>query len=761
MPHHHRIAIGSCSHPSLPQPLWKIIHARQPAAFIWGGDAVYSDRFAGRNWTAVGLHRVAHENDVNNNNSNDPSSPNHHHAHARSTGKKKNNGGGWRMTFPPPSIHVEATPDVIQSWYEEQWDVDDYRRFVEGWYDDVGDDDDRQYQQQQKQQQQLTRPIVFGTIDDHDYGQNNGDITYQYKRESNLAFIDFMYSGVDDAGESNSCAQDVDESNQYNGVCESSQDESNSPKKVVYEDNNNPNQLHEFQTKRRSKSNDPMYQRALEGKGVYGVSLFDFSRTKRSRQSSEELKNDSILWGGGYWVPDEDAMIDPDIISRTNIEEPFDETNINYSTTHSVAIFALDVRSNKTPWSKGKQTSTQNTHNEGSASTPSNNNTSSSSIIHTPALDFLGQHQWEWFQKALSNSYATVNIIVSGLQFHPERFPNDGNVIEEWSKFPRARQMIYDMILNSGANSPMLVSGDVHMAQFMRKDCVRSSDIMYADADDAGDTATSFKANAQQRPYRPRPLVEITTSGMTHSWGTSFSSQPRNHRLPLKLYTYFVSPIFMTICHYVCPWNDILILTEDDGKRENEERGAASPQDGEVREEIVRGGRVGMQYYLGLNFAEFEFEFDSNDDDDTIGGGDGGGAVTVRIFGKEANNAPPKLETRWTFDQLSGNTDLPGTTAKLRDFVNAGNVEYYPDSNNARSEHEWICVPHRGLASVYHEYAANIMMFFNICFLFFLPHGVIFWLFVVARRKWCRWKNAGMHTIESTKKPFNMHASEK
>ena len=28
------------------------------------------------------------------------------------------------MTFPPPSIHVEATPDVIQSWYEEQWDVE-------------------------------------------------------------------------------------------------------------------------------------------------------------------------------------------------------------------------------------------------------------------------------------------------------------------------------------------------------------------------------------------------------------------------------------------------------------------------------------------------------------------------------------------------------------------------------------------------------------------------------------------------------------
>jgi len=673
----HRIAIGSCSHPLLPQPLWKIIHARQPAAFIWGGDAVYSDRFAGLNWTAVGLHRVHDDS---------------------------NNDGGWRLTFPPPSIHLEATPDIIRSGYEEQWGVEDYRRFVEGWY-------------AENDSKLPTRPIIWGTVDDHDYGQNNGDITYQYRRESSLAFVDFLYSGV--ADENNHCAQDVVGEKD---VCKSSQEESNRNPNEVVEEENNPNQFQASQTKRRRKSNDPMYQRALEGKGVYGVQLFDFER--KSTVSSQRLEDGNILWGGGSWIPDEDAMIDPDIISRTTIEAPFDETIVNYSTTHSVAIFALDVRSNKSPWPKGNQK-----HDTTSAYNSNHNSTSSSnsSSINAPLLDFLGKDQWEWFRSALANSRATVNIIVSGLQIHPERFPNDGNVLEEWSKFPEARQMLYDMILNSGVSSPLLVSGDVHMAQFLRKDCIRSSDIM---------DGSSLKANPPKRP-----LIEITTSGMTHSWGTSFSSQPKNHRFPLKLYTYFVSPIFMTICHYICPWNDIVIRTADDVKRENDEQ--AATQDEDNPEEIVRGGRTGKQYYLGLNFAEFEFDFEAKRD------------VTVRIFGKQAN-VPPKLEMIWTFDQLSGNTDIPGMTAKLQDFLNVGHQ--YPNTSNSPTEHEWICVPYRGLASIYHEYVANTIILSTFCILFFFPHGIICLLIVYARRRWSQWKNVGNHTNDSTKMP-NVHAS--
>jgi len=624
----HRIAFGSCSHPSLPQPLWKIIKSRHPAAFVWGGDAIYADKYAGLNWTAVGFHRI---NDDQTQNSSSSSS-------------------SWRLTFPPPSVHVDATPKIIHDWYEKQWGIEDYRSFVEGWYDDEHNINNTQSYN--------IKPLLFGTVDDHDYGQNNGDYTYQYKKESNIEFVNFLYLGVANDHQTNDiCTQDVHSSDNAFEESTSQQQESNKS----YD---------------RHKDNDPMYQRALKGNGVYGVQLFDFSKTKNEHNISNSYNNNNILWGNGYWVPEIFAQIDPDVMITSNVSSS--ETP-SYSTTHSVAIFALDVRTNKTPWPKGKQIHTDNTIQD----------RNSSSFI--PILDFLGEEQWLWFKQALNNSHATVNIIVSGLQVHPERFPNDGNVVEEWSKFPEARQLLYNTILNSGVKSPMIVSGDVHMAQFMRKDCVKASGMI--------------QSRSSTSNHQVRPLVEITTSGMTHSWGTSFSSQPKHHRLPLKPYSYFVSNVFMTICHWVCGWNDILIQST------NEES---------------RGGKLGLQYYLGLNFAEFEFDFKDE--------GKGGGTVTTRIFGKE-EDAVPKLEMSWTFDELSGNTHAKGNTARyLQDFLPMNiDIENTGD--------EWICIPHRGIPSVIQEYVANAIMFISFCILFFFPHVIMLYLL---RKIWLRWKRIGI-----------------
>jgi hypothetical protein len=657
----YRIAIGSCSHPSLEQPLWQIIRSREPAAFIWGGDAIYSDHFVGLNWTAVGIHRVVHgEGETN---------------------TLRNTNSSWTFTFPPPSIHVDATPDMIRYWYEQQWAIDDYRHFVEGWNSSDSNDS-------------LTRPIIFGVIDDHDYGQNNGDSTYQYKKESNVAFVDFLYSGSEQE-DGRSCTKEEDVDGEQ-GTCESREEQSTDERRDG-----------------RRKSNDPMYQRALMGKGVYGVQLFDFSQRAPDAQS---LQKDHVLWGGGYWVPDEDARIDPDIIGDTN-----DELS-KYSSTHSVAIFALDVRTNKTPWPKRKQK-----HNPNDSIPLSN-----SSASNTPAFDFLGQDQWDWFKSALNNSRAAVNIIVSGLQIHPERFPNDGNIIEEWSKFPEARQMLYDTILNSGVRSPLLVSGDVHMAQILRKDCVKASDVI--------------SENATRTSSAKRPLIEITTSGMTHSWGTCFSSQPKNHRLPLKPYSYFVSRTFMTICHFICPWFDIVVRTLSDVNQETESKATIKDDDKSINE--VRGGSLGKQYYLGLNFAEFEFNFDDQSHDNEKAIADG--SVTVRIFGRQPK-APAKLELTYTFEELSGNVDLPGMTAKFpQDFSTVR------DKRTNIHEDDWICVPHRGLASIYHEYAANIGMFLSFCFLFFLPHVSVVSLLVISYRKW---SGRESRTKSRMSKPSTVHSN--
>ena len=185
----------------------------------------------------------------------------------------------------------------------------------------------------------------------------------------------------------------------------------------------------------RRKSADPMYRRPLEGKGAYGVQLFDFSSRRGWKRkgdagdvvppSSSPSQPSRVMWGG-------EAGIDPDVVLY--------DVPPNYSTTRSVAIFALDVRSNKTPCPKGRQ-------RRGAPASPASNATggvpTSSSddddddvgpgtgVDDTPEFDFLGRHQWEWLRSALNNSRAAVNIVVSGLQVHPERFPNVGNVVEE------------------------------------------------------------------------------------------------------------------------------------------------------------------------------------------------------------------------------------------------------------------------------------------------------------------------------------------
>ena len=199
-----------------------------------------------------------------------------------------------------------------------------------------------------------------------------------------------------------------------------------------------------------------------------------------------------------------------------------------------------------------------------------------------------------------------------------------------------------------------------------------------------------------------RSLIEITTSGMTHSWGTSFSSQPKHHTWPLWPYSYLVSRTFMTICHFICPWNEIIVR-----KMGNNDDDAA---------------QLGKQFYLGLNFAEIEFNFTDDEKD-----APDRGALTVRIFGKKGHE-PPKLEARWTFDQLSGLTNIePEMTAKLRDFVSSG-----------REASDWVCVPYRGLPSAAHYYAAIAIQFVVFCTLFFLPYIVLGVAFLVVRKRWQR-----------------------
>lgn len=298
---HSRIAFGSCNDQSQFNALWPLIAARQPAAFIWGGDSIYADQSGPLDWSV----------------------------------------------FPPVPTHQCADPDRLHRLYrQQQQEVPGYRTL---W------------------QQNVT---IFGTFDDHDYGCNNADRTYEYKYESGLAFVDFLQ------------------------IAKSS----------------------------------PMYQRALNGHGVYGVQLLDFARPP-----------------GQEAVQDVEAGIDADL--PTASLSGFANSSAADS-NRTVAIFVLDVRTHKTPWRKDWPGRYQ----------------------LDPSGDYLGERQWQWLEQSLQRSKATVHLFVTGLQIHAYRFP-DGNVAESWAQYPKAQQRLFDLVLAHPTAASLLISGDVHMAQLLRKDC--------------------------------------------------------------------------------------------------------------------------------------------------------------------------------------------------------------------------------------------------------------------------------------------------
>jgi alkaline phosphatase D len=198
-----------------------------------------------------------------------------------------------------------------------------------------------------------------------------------------------------------------------------------------------------------------MYKRAEKGYGLYGVKMFDFSRPL-----GKELMTET------------EASIDPDILVSRNISS---SRVVDGYLEKTVAVFVLDCRTNKTPWRKASQDF------EG---------------------DMLGERQWQWFEAAIKNSRAEVNVIVNGLQVHPDVRLPDPNIYERWGAFPIARQRLYDAILQDGVKAPIFISGDVHMSQLMRKDCYK------------WDPSSHRMLPTTSR----RALIELTTSGMTHSW---------------------------------------------------------------------------------------------------------------------------------------------------------------------------------------------------------------------------------------------------
>ncbi len=109
----------------------------------------------------------------------------------------------------------------------------------------------------------------------------------------------------------------------------------------------------------------------------------------------------------------------------------------------------------------------------------------------------LGSAQKAWLGETLRQSTAQINILVSGTQIISEE-----HRYEKWANYPADRAWLLKLIREESIPGVICISGDRHMHEI--------SVLQEADA--------------------PYPLVDITSSGLTHSW-TKFKSEPNRHRV--------------------------------------------------------------------------------------------------------------------------------------------------------------------------------------------------------------------------------------
>jgi alkaline phosphatase D len=126
----------------------------------------------------------------------------------------------------------------------------------------------------------------------------------------------------------------------------------------------------------------------------------------------------------------------------------------------------------------------------------------------------LDEKQWRWLEQQLRTSSAQVNILVSSVQVLT-RVPS----VESWGHFPAERDRLLDLINEAKPRGFVMLSGDVHIGI----------------------------AAVLDESTRDSPLVEVTSSGLTHTctaggiphfvcalmWNM-FESQPRKDSMILS-----------------------------------------------------------------------------------------------------------------------------------------------------------------------------------------------------------------------------------
>ncbi len=97
----------------------------------------------------------------------------------------------------------------------------------------------------------------------------------------------------------------------------------------------------------------------------------------------------------------------------------------------------------------------------------------------------LGEAQWNWLEDEMSDTLIDLYIIASGIQFIAE-----DHKYEKWANFPHERERLFNLVADKNPKGIVFLSGDRHIAEI----------------------------SVMEWEGLPYPLVDITSSGLTHTW---------------------------------------------------------------------------------------------------------------------------------------------------------------------------------------------------------------------------------------------------
>tara|TARA_Y200000002_G_scaffold128366_1_gene105821 strand:+ start:1001 stop:1978 length:978 start_codon:yes stop_codon:yes gene_type:complete len=106
----------------------------------------------------------------------------------------------------------------------------------------------------------------------------------------------------------------------------------------------------------------------------------------------------------------------------------------------------------------------------------------------------LGEQQWEWLEKVLKSSTASVHIIASGIQVLS---PN--HRFEKWQNYPNEYNRLIGLLQTYTVKNPIVLSGDRHMSELSQKDIGYTT--LY-DATASGMTEALTNNLSESNPYR-------------------------------------------------------------------------------------------------------------------------------------------------------------------------------------------------------------------------------------------------------------------